>query len=121
MPRALFLRCLLALALVVQGLPAFAMDAHAHEAATVVAPADDAGPSMPACHGDDAAPAPADFPDCCDDGGGDCGCDCLHASSLFAMVRGLPGVSPPAGGPPVGLVPAAASSAPLPSLRPPIA
>lgn len=122
MPRALLLRCLLALALVVQGLPVFVMDAHAHEAAAVAAATDDAGASMPGCHGDDPAPAPvADLPDCCEDGGSDCGCDCLHASSLFATARGLPGASPPADEPPVRLVPGAASSAPLPSLRPPIA
>lgn len=115
-------RLLLAVALVLQGLPsASAMaDPAAHGVPHAVGQAAEAAAG--GCHGDgEAAPAaPADGTgaDCCAQGA--CGCECALAAALSRVPAALPGV-PPAAAP--GL-PIATSHRPpaLPDpIRPPIA
>jgi hypothetical protein len=114
---ALLARCLLALALVANGLPAMAMSADLGSAAasTAEAPCHDEGASSPAS---DAATSSPATPDCCD--GGDCTCSCLHHAPpvpAFAVVRppALPDET-------VALAPDGIQPGPQrsPSLRPPI-
>jgi hypothetical protein len=115
-PLSLLLRCLLALALVVSGLPAFASShaGHGGAAATEVAGSDDAP-----CH--DHAPEPVTaVSDCCDGGGPACGCDCLHAAPGLVIAGISCGSVLADPGPRVALAAAAPRSSFVPSLRPPI-
>ena len=121
--RALLLRGLLALALVLQGVPVDVQGATPLEKSAAAAEA-----VMPDCHGASDAPDPDPAqspspvgPDCCDAQGAPCGCDCLHAGSLALAAPAEPLAGPPGTGP-AGLAavgrPAGRQS---PSLRPPIA
>lgn len=121
--RALLLRGLLALALVLQGVPVDVQGATSLEKTATAAEA-----AMPDCHGASEvaepelgqSPSPVG-PDCCDSQGAPCGCDCLHAGSLVLAAPAEPLSGPPATDP-EGL---AAAGRPdgrqTPSLRPPIA
>jgi hypothetical protein len=115
-PQSLLLRCLLALALVVYGLPTFASSHAGHGGAAVVEAADsDNAP----CH--DNAPEPVTVvSDCCDGGGLACGCDCLQAAPglvIAGMASGSVLADP---GPRAAPAAAAPRSSFVPSLRPPI-
>lgn len=114
--RAFIVRCLLALALVANGLPAMASPALA-EAEPGMAHMD--------CHGEESTadqavpPTPAGGMDCCD--GGDCACSCLHhAPVAMRVLARLATLRPP--GPALAVL-SRVAPAPLlpPSLRPPIA
>lgn len=114
--QSLLLRCLLALALVVYGLPTFASShaGHGDAAAVEVAGSDNAP-----CH--DNAPVPVTVvSDCCDGGGPACGCDCLQAAPglvIAGMASGSVLADP---GPRAAPAAAAPRSSFVPSLRPPI-
>jgi hypothetical protein len=111
---ALLARCLLVLALVVNGLPAMAQPVAPAEPDTAAAASchDDAG------HGADAQPAPAD-PGCCD--GGDCTCTCLHHAPATLAVALAPATVHRHETITLGSLHIAPGPALLPSLRPPIA
>lgn len=114
---ALFARCLLALALVANGLPAMAMPAgiESRAEASASAPCHDAAGAVPAS--EPAAPSPTSL-DCCE--GGDCACSCLHHAPLALALAAVSTVVPPReSGPPApaGITPGPQRS---PSLRPPI-
>ena len=114
---ALFARCLLALALVVNGLPAMAVpaDIESRTEAAVSAPCHDAAGASLASG--PAAPSPTSL-DCCE--GGDCACSCLHHAPLVLVLAAVSNVAPPheRGLPaPAGITPGPQRS---PSLRPPI-
>jgi hypothetical protein len=113
-PLSLLLRCLLALALVVSGLPTFASSSHGGAADVEVAGSDDAP-----CH--DQAPEPVTaVSDCCDGGGSVCGCDCLQSAPGLVIAGISSGSVLTDPGPPVALAAAAPRSSFVPSLRPPI-
>lgn len=114
---ALFARCLLALALVTNGLPAMAMpaEADASSAAAVSAPCHD---EPGASSGTEASALSPTSLDCCE--GGDCTCSCLHHAPLVLAFAAVPTVMPPSEGgvPPSAGIPPGPQRPP--SLRPPI-
>lgn len=114
---ALLARCLLALALVANGLPAMAMPADIESRTEAVASApchDAAGVPLAA---EPAVSSPTSL-DCCD--GGDCSCSCLHHAPLVLPLAAVSAVVPPHESGlrvPAGITPGPQRS---PSLRPPI-
>jgi hypothetical protein len=115
-PLSLLLRCLLALALVVYGLPTFASSHAGHgDAAAVEAAGSDDAP----CHDQAPEPVPA-VSDCCDGGGPACGCDCLQAAPGLVIAGMFAGSVLANPGPRVAPAAAAPRSSFAPSLRPPI-
>jgi hypothetical protein len=110
---ALLARCLLALALVANGLPAMAMSAD---------PADTAATAE--CHEAAGHQAAVDIPatsgmqmDCCD---GDCACSCLHHAPAVLGLAFVPATVPPGEPRAIRSGRIAPGPALLPSLRPPI-
>lgn len=116
-PLPLLLRGLLALALLVPGLPTFATSHVGHGNALTT---DVANTVDTPCH--DPAPEPAtETSDCCDRGGPACGCDCLQAAPALGVAGVSPGSVPAGSGPPAADAGAAPRASFAPSLRPPIA
>lgn len=121
--RALLLRGLLALALVVQGLPVDVQAATSPQKAVETAQA-----AMPDCHAASADPDPGlpqapsqSGPDCCDSPGAPCGCDCLHAGSLALVAPAEPLAGRPVTDPEGLFLAGRPGGHASPSLRPPIA